>query len=174
VDTTLAARLPLEMFDRVGDVALRTVDPDHLQGPIQYLACWSDKGLPDLIFLIARLFANKDDDPFSTFTEHRLSRVPKQRTGLTFCELFCEVHPDRCSPALELLGRSPLPSWSFSSFLIKWQGSPALIRAPDQLWTQKIASSFAAEYVEPKRRGSLEKRARRQDRNLDGRDFARA
>ena len=36
-----------------------------------------------------------------------------------------------------------------------------------------IASSIAAENVKPERRGGLEKRARRQDLNLDGRDFTR-
>jgi hypothetical protein len=49
------------------------------------LARWSDKWLPDLIFLVTRLFAYKNHDTCSAFTEHRLRRVPKQRTGLTFC-----------------------------------------------------------------------------------------
>jgi hypothetical protein len=45
---TLAARFPFEAFDRVRDVALRTVDSDHFQGPIQYLVRWPDKWLTDL------------------------------------------------------------------------------------------------------------------------------
>jgi hypothetical protein len=44
----------------------------------------------DLVFLVTRLFADKDDDTCSAFTEYRLSRVPKQRTGLTFCRFFAK------------------------------------------------------------------------------------
>src|ERR1700726_469537 len=84
----LAARLPLEVFDRIRDVTLRTFDPDRFQGPIQYLARGSDKWFSDLIFLVTRLFANKNDRPGSAFTKHRLRRVPKQRTGLTGCGSF--------------------------------------------------------------------------------------
>jgi hypothetical protein len=75
VDTPFTARFPLEVFYGVGDIALRTVDPNALQGLIENLTRWSDKWLPGLIFLITGLFADKDDTTPSTFTENRLSGV---------------------------------------------------------------------------------------------------
>src|SRR5580704_8448726 len=95
------------MLDRVSDITSRTVDPGHFQGPIQYLSRRSDKWLPGLIFLVTRLFANKDNPTCSALTEYCLSRVPKQRTGLTFCRFF--------SKFTQIAGR-----WHGSSFAIVW------------------------------------------------------
>jgi hypothetical protein len=61
VDTTLAARLPLEMFYGVGDVDLRAVDAGFDEGRIEQFACGANEWLAFEVFLIAGLLADQQD-----------------------------------------------------------------------------------------------------------------
>ena len=45
VNAAFAARLPLEMFDHVGDINAGTIDPSLDQGRVHYSACWSNERL---------------------------------------------------------------------------------------------------------------------------------
>ena len=78
----LSARLPLEVFDRIGDVALAPVNAGCLQSAIEKFACGANEGTSLSVFLVARLFANEDDFGASrTFTKYRLCSVSIEGTS---------------------------------------------------------------------------------------------
>ena len=59
VDAAFAARLPLEMLDRISDENLFAVDAHLVESFIEHPAGRSDEGMPGEIFFIARLLAQK-------------------------------------------------------------------------------------------------------------------
>ncbi len=60
VNSQLAARLPLEVLDGIGDVGGCAIDAGCLHAGIEQMAGGSDKGCACLIFFVAGLFANKE------------------------------------------------------------------------------------------------------------------
>ena len=59
MNAAFALLLEFEMFDRIGDIGLRTVNSGLAQRGVKHLSCGANKGLPLQIFLIAWLLANK-------------------------------------------------------------------------------------------------------------------
>src|SRR6266542_1038093 len=60
VDALLAARLPLEMLDDVGDVGLRPVDAGLLQAGVEESSRGTHEGPPFDVFAVAGLLADQD------------------------------------------------------------------------------------------------------------------
>src|SRR6059058_3746512 len=61
VDASLAARLPLEVLDDVGDVDLAPVDASVLERLVEELSGRPDERLALQVLLVARLLADEDD-----------------------------------------------------------------------------------------------------------------
>src|SRR5580692_9492429 len=61
VDTPLPALFELKVFDGVGDVDRRSIDPGFLQRAVEQAAGRPDERTTLAIFLVTRLFAYKDD-----------------------------------------------------------------------------------------------------------------
>jgi len=61
VDPPLAARLPLEVLDHVGDVDLRPIDADFRQRLVEDSSGRPDKRVAGAILVVARLFADEHD-----------------------------------------------------------------------------------------------------------------
>src|SRR5438270_7716144 len=59
VDAALAAWLPLEMLDRVGDVDVASRDPRVLERLVEHCAGGPDEWCALAVFLVARLLADK-------------------------------------------------------------------------------------------------------------------
>jgi hypothetical protein len=75
------ARLPFEMFDRVCDINLPTVDPRIFQRSVHDLAGRPHERLAGDVFVIARLLAYQHDRRmFRPFTKNSLGRPFVKRT----------------------------------------------------------------------------------------------
>ena len=73
VDPALAARLPLEMLDDVGDVGLFAIYPGVFERIVEKLAGRTNKRFAGQIFFVARLLADKQDGRASrAFAENGL------------------------------------------------------------------------------------------------------
>src|SRR5690242_21617412 len=73
MDASLAARLELEVLDRIGDVDGASIEAGFLHRPIHNLTRRADEGPTDDVFLIAWLFADKDHLGMRwPLAEHRL------------------------------------------------------------------------------------------------------
>src|SRR4051812_36616436 len=84
VNSPLAARLPLEVLDDVGDVDEAAIDAGFLQRAIEQLARRSEERMPREIFRVARLLADHHDvRSRRSFTEDRLRSQSVQVAGLT-------------------------------------------------------------------------------------------
>ena len=59
MNSAFAARLPLKMFHRVGDVNLRAIDSSFLERAIHDFPSRTNEWFARHIFVIARLFANQ-------------------------------------------------------------------------------------------------------------------
>jgi hypothetical protein len=76
VQAPLAARLKLEMFDRVGHVNALAIDAGLRERPIQQEAGRSDKWPALAIFVVSGLFADKHDLRVRrAFSEYRPGRI---------------------------------------------------------------------------------------------------
>ena len=76
MEPDFAARFPLEMLHRIGDVNLSSIYACGLQAFIQQLAGGPNEWLPLLIFAIAGLFAHqKNGGMGSAFAENDLRRM---------------------------------------------------------------------------------------------------
>jgi hypothetical protein len=76
VDAALAAKLPFEMLDGVGDVGLAAVDAGFFQGSVEELSGRPDEGAALLVFLVAGLLAEEEDFRMGgTFAEDGLGGV---------------------------------------------------------------------------------------------------
>jgi hypothetical protein len=60
VDAPLAARLPLEVLDRVRHVGARPIDPRRLERVVEDAPRRADERPAGLVLLIARLLADED------------------------------------------------------------------------------------------------------------------
>jgi hypothetical protein len=103
------------------------------------LTCWSDKWLPGLIFLVAGLFADKNNATSSTFTKDRLSRVQKQGTSLTFC-CFLAKFSQIADAGARVNSPRPASFPRFSSFLIRDKSRPHRSRAGKTLDPENLSS----------------------------------
>ena len=82
MDAPLAARLELEMLDRVGDVDLEPIDIGLVEYLVEHLAGRPDEGLAGDILLVARLLADEDDPRIlGSLAEHGLRGVAPQRAA---------------------------------------------------------------------------------------------
>src|SRR3954447_21825256 len=73
VDPPLAARLPFEVLDDIGDVDGGAIDAGVDEGAIEQLAGRSDEGMAAQVFVVARLLADEHQlRPFPAFAKHRL------------------------------------------------------------------------------------------------------
>ena len=86
VDAAFSSRFPLEVFYRVGDANLFAANACLRESLVEKAAGRPDKRFAFSIFLIAGLFADKDNfRAGQTFTEHGLRGVLPQIAGLVFC-----------------------------------------------------------------------------------------
>src|SRR5690606_36878701 len=89
VNAPLAARLPLEVLDRIGDVHLLARNASLVERAIQQCAGWTDEGMALLVFLVAWLLAHEHQGGGRVmFTEYRSGGyVPegKSPASLGFC-----------------------------------------------------------------------------------------
>lgn len=82
VQAARAARLPLEVLDRIGDVNPAAVDASRLQRLVQKPAGRADEGVALEVLLIARLFADHHERcGLRSFPEHRGRGVSVQRAA---------------------------------------------------------------------------------------------
>src|SRR5262249_41687735 len=82
VDAALAARLELEMLDRVGHIGPLAVEPGRRQRAVEDLSGRSDKRATGQILLVAGLFADKHQGRIGgTFSEYSLGGAGMQRTA---------------------------------------------------------------------------------------------
>ena len=82
MQSALAARLVLEVLDRVGDVDLRPVDAGRFERLIENLPCRADERAPGEILPVAWLLADEHHLRRSrAFAEHGLGSVAPQRTA---------------------------------------------------------------------------------------------
>src|SRR6185369_3249893 len=89
VEPALAARLPFEMLDRIGDVRGRGIDPRFAQESPQQLAGGADEGTADEVFLVARLLAHQQNGGVSAaFARDALRRPLPQGAAATVIELL--------------------------------------------------------------------------------------
>jgi hypothetical protein len=89
VDASLAAGLPLEVLDCIGDVSRLAVDRRIRQRTIEEPAGRADKRFAGEVFLIAGLLADEHDvRRLTSGTEHGLRGVLPQRTVATVGRLL--------------------------------------------------------------------------------------
>lgn len=82
VKAALAARLPLEMLHRIGDVDEVAVDTGFDQTAVEQMAGRPDEGLAGQVLAIARLLADEDQTRMRiAFSENSLRRVLIKRTA---------------------------------------------------------------------------------------------
>ena len=83
MDASLAARLELEVLDRIGDVDFVPLDAGVFEDRVENLAGRADKRLACDVLLVAGLFADKDDlCILRPFAEHGLCGVaPRAGSG---------------------------------------------------------------------------------------------
>lgn len=62
VDAAFATRFPLEMFDDIGDVSLRTINAGFCERVVKQSAGGTDEGFALEILFVAWLLADKHDD----------------------------------------------------------------------------------------------------------------
>src|SRR6185369_2741457 len=79
VDAAFATRLPLKMFDNIGDVSLRAIDSSFYEGFIEEPTGGADERFSSEILFIARLLSDKQHRrAAATFTEDGLrSELPE-------------------------------------------------------------------------------------------------
>ena len=81
---SLAARLKLEMLDRIGHINAPAVNARFRERPVEQEASWPDKWTAFAVFPIPGLLTNEHDLRVGrTFSEHRLGRIFPQWAGLT-------------------------------------------------------------------------------------------
>src|SRR5689334_3708643 len=91
-----SARLPLEMFYRIRDIDLRSINSRFLEGAIHDFARRPDKRFARDIFVIARLFADEHHlCAFWTFAKHRLGGMFVKVTRLTIFRCLADSRPTR-------------------------------------------------------------------------------
>jgi hypothetical protein len=61
MDSQFAARFPFEVFHRIRDINIASIDPSLFQALIEKLAGWSDKRAAFLILTISGLLADHHD-----------------------------------------------------------------------------------------------------------------
>src|SRR5688572_27072733 len=80
VQAALAARLPLEVLDRVGDVQVLALDARGLQRPVEQASGRPDERQALAVLLVARLLADQHDPGVGVAgAEHSLRRVGPER-----------------------------------------------------------------------------------------------
>ncbi len=85
MDSALAARLPLEMLHRIGEVNFFAIDPRFLQSAIHDFSGRSDERFSGHVFMIAGLLADQHDWRFfGSFAENGLGCAFVQVTGGAF------------------------------------------------------------------------------------------
>ena len=65
MDAAFSARLPFEMFDRIGDVGFVAIDAGLFERCIQQFPGGTHEGSPLAIFLVARLFSDENNSRFA-------------------------------------------------------------------------------------------------------------
>lgn len=89
VKTSLTALGVSKMFNRIGDVASLSFDPDFTEAPIEELASRADQGAASDIFLVAGLFGNEENSGINgSFAENGLCCISIELatlTSLRFC-----------------------------------------------------------------------------------------
>src|SRR5262249_52620448 len=92
VHAPLAARLPFEMLDGVGDIRSAAVDVCLFHRAIQYAASRTDERPPGFVFFVAGLFSHEDDSGMiAAFPENRLRRMGPERAGTTARSLLAQA-----------------------------------------------------------------------------------
>ena len=97
VNTSFASRLPLEVFDDVGDVRTRTVDPRLLERFVQDPARGSHERMTREVLVVARLFSDEHHFGGSAFAEHCLRGAPPEMARPATARRGFE-RPQRASP----------------------------------------------------------------------------
>jgi hypothetical protein len=104
VDPALAARLPLEVLDRVRDVHLTAIDAGFLECFVEHAAGGPDERMTGDVFLVTGLLA---DEHYlrrcRAFTEHGLRCVAPQVATATL--VHCTTHSCECAFTLHELDR---------------------------------------------------------------------
>ena len=91
VQPPLAAQLPLEVLDRVGDVEVLAVDARRLERAVEEASGRPDEGQPLLVLLVARLLADQHHPRVRVAgAEHRLRGVRPQRAVLAASRLLAQ------------------------------------------------------------------------------------
>lgn len=92
VQPALAALLKLEMLDRIGNIATRSVDACLVKALVQQQSSGADKRPAGDIFTISRLFTNEDNRrALCAFPEHQLRCRFVEVATMAAGDLFAEV-----------------------------------------------------------------------------------
>jgi hypothetical protein len=90
MDTALAAFNELEVFDRVSDVDVLTIDASLNESAVEDAAGGSDEGFAGAVFDVSRLFADEHDARVSgPFTENSLRCELIQMASFAFSRRGC-------------------------------------------------------------------------------------